>query len=153
MLRQIWQQSRWLAGALLAFLVLSGSCALRTLGVNGLAPQLVAVQPAEEGQSQADPEREAEEARRALELFLRREKLLLRQGEFSLEFNAVYATDTRDAFVPLNDARPLRSIHNMDVLDSGGRWSSTDGIAVNGWCAHLWRFSPYSAPAPCTWWG
>jgi hypothetical protein len=115
MLRQIWQRSRWLVGALLAFLVFSGSGALRTVGVNGLAPQPVAAQPAEEGQSQADPEREAEEAKRALDVFLRREKLLFRQGEYSLELDAFYSTDNRDDFVRVNNIRELANIETRLV--------------------------------------
>jgi Putative MetA-pathway of phenol degradation len=121
MLRPIWQRSRWLAGALLAFLVLSGSCALRTVEVSGLGPRPAAAQPAgegqtqEEGQTQADPEREAEEARRAMDLFLRREKLLFRQGEYSLELDVFYISDERDDFLALNNSRELATITTRQV--------------------------------------
>ncbi len=118
MLRQIWQRSRWLAEALLAFLVLSGSCALRTVEVSGLGLRPAAAQPAGEGQTQADPEREAEAARRAMDLFLRQEKLLFRQGEYALELNAFYLSDERDDFLALNNSRELATITTRQVQPS-----------------------------------
>lgn len=65
-----------------------------------LAP--VWAQPAEEGrppEAEEDREKEAEEARRALEIFLREQRVIFRQGELALELDTFYSTDTRDQFV------------------------------------------------------
>jgi Putative MetA-pathway of phenol degradation len=109
MVKHTWDRGRRLACAFVAVLALFGTYALHMVGINGLAPLSAAAQPAE-GQSQADLEQEAEEARRAMELFLRREKLLFRQGEFSLEFDAFYSTDSREDFMRLNNSRELAEV-------------------------------------------
>jgi Putative MetA-pathway of phenol degradation len=115
MVKHTWERGQRLACAFVAVLALFGTCALHVVGIK-VAPVSVAAQPAEgqsqpaEGQSQADLEREAEEARRAMELFLRREKLLFRQGEFSLELAAFYSTDSRQDFERLNNSRELAEV-------------------------------------------
>ena len=82
MVKLTWQRCRGLAWALATVLTVSGGGAWQAVGMNGLALAPVAAQPAEGlAPSQADLEREAEEARRAMEVFLRREKLLFRKGE------------------------------------------------------------------------
>jgi Putative MetA-pathway of phenol degradation len=107
------QQGQWLTGALVVLIVVA--CTLHAVGVSGLGPPPAAAQPAVGDQPQADPEREAEEARRAMDVFLRQEKLLFRQGEFSLELDAFYATDQRDDFVSLDGIRQLSTISTQLV--------------------------------------
>ena len=75
-----------------------------------LALRPAGAQPSGQDQPQADPEREAEEARRAMDVFLRREKLTFRKGEGSLELDAFYATDKGTDFVPFDDTRDLATI-------------------------------------------
>jgi hypothetical protein len=48
----------------------------------------------------ADREREAKEARRQLELFMREQKLLFKRGEMQFELSASYAQDTSERFFP-----------------------------------------------------
>jgi Putative MetA-pathway of phenol degradation len=59
--------------------------------VNLLASLPISAQPAEE-----DVRKEAEEARRSLELFLREQRVLFRQGEINLELDIFYSMDTGD---------------------------------------------------------
>jgi hypothetical protein len=101
--------------------------------MNGLALAPVAAQPAEGlAPSQADLEREAEEARRAMEVFLRREKLLFRQGEYSLELDAFYSTSTRDDFVRVDDFRALSKITNRLVSWSAiARYGLIDNLELD----------------------
>lgn len=61
-----------------------------------LGPSMVWAQPAKEDK---DVREEAEEARRAMDVFLRQEKVLIRRGELWLELDAFYSTDTRDDLV------------------------------------------------------
>jgi hypothetical protein len=79
-----WPKSGW--GVSLAV----GCLALLCSGV--LLP--VWAQEAEE-----DRQKEAEEARRALEIFLREQRVIFRRGELALELDTFYSTDTRDQFV------------------------------------------------------
>jgi hypothetical protein len=60
--------------------------------VNLLAFRPIPAQPVEE----EDVRKEAEEARRALELFLREQRVLFRQGELELELSTFYSMDTRE---------------------------------------------------------
>jgi hypothetical protein len=60
--------------------------------VHLLASLPISAQPAEE----EDVRKEAEEARRALELFLREQRVLFRQGEINLELDIFYGMDTGD---------------------------------------------------------
>jgi hypothetical protein len=61
-----------------------------------LCPSMVSAQPAKEDK---DVREEAEEARRAMDVFLRQEKVLIRRGELWLESNSFYSTDSRDDLV------------------------------------------------------
>jgi Putative MetA-pathway of phenol degradation len=61
-----------------------------------LGPGMVWAQPAKE---EKDIREEAEEARRAMDVFLRQEKVLIRRGELWLELDSFYSTDTRDDFL------------------------------------------------------
>jgi Putative MetA-pathway of phenol degradation len=138
MVRQTWRRRR-LAWALATVLTVSGGPALQAVGMNGLAPLTAAAPPAEsQGPSQADQEREAEEARRALEIFLRREKITFRQGEFSFELDAFYSTDTRDAFVRVIDpnnasgTRVFAQIQNTQAFGTAiGRYGLIDDLELD----------------------
>jgi hypothetical protein len=55
--------------------------------------------PAASAEAAEDPQKEAEEARRAQEIFLREQLVLARRGELALEFDTFYSTDTRKDFV------------------------------------------------------
>jgi hypothetical protein len=71
------------------------SCGLLIiLLVNLLTSLPTPVRAAEE-----DPQQEAEETRRAMEVFLREQLVLSRRGELSLEFDTFYSTGTRHQFV------------------------------------------------------
>ena len=83
---------------------------LHEVGVGLLSPRLVVAQPVGPDNPRADPEREAEEARRAMDVFLRREKLTFRKGEGSLELDAFYAIDKGTDFVPFDNIRDLATI-------------------------------------------
>ncbi|MDQ3930721.1 MAG: transporter [Chloroflexota bacterium] len=50
-------------------------------------------------QAEGDVQQEAEESRRALEIFLREQRVIFRRGELALELDTFYSTDTRDQFV------------------------------------------------------
>jgi hypothetical protein len=110
MVRQTWPRWRWLAGAWLVLLAVASTSTLHEVGVSGLGSRPAAAQPMGQDQPQADPEREAEETKRAMDVFLRREKLTFRQGEGSLELDAFYATDKGTDFVPLDNTRDLGTI-------------------------------------------
>jgi hypothetical protein len=55
--------------------------------------------PAASTEAAEDSQKEAEEARRAMEVFLREQLVLSRRGELSLEFDTFYSTGTRNQFV------------------------------------------------------
>ena len=110
MVRQTWPQRRWLAGLWFVLLVPASPGILHEVGVGLLSPRLVVAQPVGPDNPRADPEREAEEARRAMDVFLRREKLTFRKGEGSLELDAFYAIDKGTDFVPFDNIRDLATI-------------------------------------------
>jgi outer membrane putative beta-barrel porin/alpha-amylase len=62
------------------------------------APSALWAQPAKEDR---DVREEAEAAQRAMDIFLRAQKVLIRRGEVGLELNSFYSTDTREDFVNL----------------------------------------------------
>jgi hypothetical protein len=55
--------------------------------------------PAASTEAAEDSQKEAEEARRAMEVFLREQLVLSRRGELSLEVDTFYSTGTRNQFV------------------------------------------------------
>jgi len=62
-----------------------------------LTPALLFAQPENNDPStEEDVQQEAEEAQRALDLFLRNQKLLYKKGEMSFEFSAFYSTNIQD---------------------------------------------------------
>jgi hypothetical protein len=60
------------------------------------SPSLLWAQPAKEDR---DVREEAEAAQRAMDVFLREQKVLIRRGEVWFELNTFYSTDTRNDFV------------------------------------------------------
>jgi Putative MetA-pathway of phenol degradation len=56
----------------------------------------------ESGQAEETPQQEAEEARRAMEVFLREQRVLFRRGDLAFEFDTFYSTDTRDEVIRTN---------------------------------------------------
>jgi Putative MetA-pathway of phenol degradation len=67
-----------------------------TAVVAGLAPLPA---PTASAEAAEDAQKEAEETRRAMEVFLREQLVLSRRGELSLEFDTFYSTGTRNQFV------------------------------------------------------
>jgi Putative MetA-pathway of phenol degradation len=61
-----------------------------------LSPSALPAQPAKEDR---DVREEAEAAQRAMDIFLREQKVLIRRGEVGLELSSFYSTDSRDDFV------------------------------------------------------
>jgi hypothetical protein len=85
------------------------------LGLFALAtPSTLWAQAAKEERS---PREEAEEAQRAMDIFLREQKVLIRRGEFGLELNTFYSTDTRDEFAVINGAVGRAEVRTR-VVDS-----------------------------------
>jgi hypothetical protein len=98
------------AHACICVLALLSSCTLTAVVTNLLAASRVSAQPAP-----GELEAEAEEARRALDVFLREEQILLRRGELALELDTLYATGTRDRFVTNIAGAPLAEVTNWSV--------------------------------------
>jgi hypothetical protein len=59
---------------------------------------------------------EAEEARRALELFLREQQVFFRKGELGLELGSFYSTDRRQEFVRVGAGVALAEVTNRSAL-------------------------------------
>lgn len=80
-------------------------CSLAMLGIYAVLAALVSlftlpvapVEPAEPAEE--DRQQEAEETRRAMELFLREQRVLFRKGELALELDSFYSTDTHEQFL------------------------------------------------------
>jgi hypothetical protein len=82
----VWRLSVWLVRPL--------PLALLVLGL--LHPLAVRAQPPKDDR---DVREEAEATQRAMDIFLRGEKVLIRRGEWGLDLTSFYSTDTRDVFV------------------------------------------------------
>lgn len=92
-----------------------GVCVGVLLMLSSGEPRAVFAQPGEEGEPPGEEEsleQAAEEARRALDLFLRQERIIFRPGEFAFELGMFYRTDTDEEFVPVGALRPLAKITN-----------------------------------------
>jgi hypothetical protein len=63
----------------------------------------------------SDLQQDAETARRALDMFLRQQKVLFRKGELELELSTFYSTDERDALVRADSGRALARIESRSV--------------------------------------
>ena len=71
--------------------------------MNLIAPSLLPTWAAEESpQAEENPEKEAEEARRAMEVFLRERLVLVRRGDLGFELDIFYLNDTSDEFIRTN---------------------------------------------------
>jgi len=81
------QLKRWLA------LILLGTI------VHFLVPWPVSAQRPEEEQKAEDVQKQAEEAQRALDIFLRDQRVLFRPGEVALELGFFYSQDTQETFL------------------------------------------------------
>jgi type II secretory pathway pseudopilin PulG len=81
------QFKRWLA------IILMGAVA------HLLMPWSVHAQRTEEEQNAEDVQRQAEEAQKALELFLREQRVVFRRGEGTLELGLLYSLDTKETFL------------------------------------------------------
>src|SRR5262249_10527760 len=103
--RQRSQGKRSGVGTWFAILVVTSASSMCVVRVLDLAAQPSGTESSGQSQSQADLKREAEEARQAMDVFLRREKLTFRQSEGSLEPDAFYATDEGTNFVTVNNFR------------------------------------------------
>jgi hypothetical protein len=84
---------RWLA------IILMGAVA------HLLMPWSVHAQRTEEEQKAEDVQQQAEEAQKALELFLREQRVVFRQGEGALELGLFYSLDTKDSFLRSAEGR------------------------------------------------
>jgi hypothetical protein len=92
-----------------------GVCVGVLLMLSSSAPGAVFAQPGEEGEAPGEEEsleQAAEEARRALDLFLRQERIIFRPGEFAFELGMFYRTDTDEEVVSVGAQRPLAKITN-----------------------------------------
>src|SRR5919109_2212419 len=99
------ERSGWIVGALAYFLTLVSSCTLIGMITNILIPLPISAQPAA-----GELETEAEEARRALDIFLREQRVLFKRGELALELDTFYASDTKDQFIGVNSGTQLTKI-------------------------------------------
>jgi hypothetical protein len=90
--------------------------ATRDQGVVAQKVRGAAVLAAQEGEANVEEEESleqaAEEARRALDLFLRQEKIIFRPGEFGFELGMFYRTGTDEEFVSVGSLRSLAKITN-----------------------------------------
>jgi hypothetical protein len=64
-----------------------------------LVPWPVAAQSPEAEQKTEDVQKQAEEAQRALDIFLREQRVLFRRGELALELGLFYSQDTKETFL------------------------------------------------------
>jgi hypothetical protein len=77
-----------------------------------LSPAPLRAQPAKEDR---DVREEAEATQRAMDIFLREQKVLIRRGELWLELNSFYITDTRDDFVGSGTAVGLAKVRTRSA--------------------------------------
>ena len=85
------------------------------LMLRGGAPGAVFAQPGGEGEPPGEEEsleEAAEEARRALDLFLRQERIIFRPGEFAFELGMFYRTDTDNELLSVGALRTAGKITN-----------------------------------------
>jgi Putative MetA-pathway of phenol degradation len=71
--------------------------------------------PAQSQRDDRDVREEAEAAQRAMDIFLREQKVLIRRGELGLELSSFYSTDSRDQFVGSGDAVGLAEVQTRLV--------------------------------------
>jgi len=100
-----------------------------------LAPTLLFAQPENNDPStEEDVQQEAEDAQRALDLFLRDQKLLYKKGEFSFEFSAFYSTSIQDTVWQdknTNNIFLAKNIHRALNTSFTTRYGLMDGLELN----------------------
>ena len=95
--------------------------------LNLLAHSLVSAQPPAE-----DIQKEAEEARRAMEVFLRDQKLLFKKGEHQLELDTFYSTDTETEFILVGSTIGIGKIQNRSAgMSLIARYGILDVLELN----------------------
>jgi hypothetical protein len=77
-----------------------------------LSPGALRAQPAKEDR---DVREEAEAAQRAMDIFLREQKVLIRRGELWLELNSFYSTDSRHDFAGSGTAVGLAEVRTQSA--------------------------------------
>jgi Putative MetA-pathway of phenol degradation len=88
--------------------------------------------PAASAEAEEDAQKEAEEARRAMEVFLREQLVLSRRGELSLELDTFYSTSTRDEFVRSDGGVALVKRTNRTVSSTFiPRYGIIDGLELD----------------------
>jgi len=97
---------RWLA------LILIGAVA------HLLVPWPVSAQPPGEEQKAEDVQKQAEEAQKALEIFLREQRVLFKRGELALELGLFYSLDTKETFLRSDTNTVFAKITKRIVLPS-----------------------------------
>jgi len=89
------------------------SCVLLGAVVFFLVPPPVRAQPAEE-----DLQQQMEEVKKATDLFLREQKLIFGKGDFTLELDSFYASDTKVQFVRTGVGYQLAKITDRSVIST-----------------------------------
>lgn len=106
---------------------LPNSCIVLVLLINLVTFLHPPVRAAEE-----DLQREAEEARRAMEVFLREQRVLFRRGELALELSTFYSTDTREEFVRIDSDVAFIKLTNRLVNSVFiARYGLLDGLELD----------------------
>ena len=111
--------------------------------------------------SQGDRQKEAEEAKRDIEEFLRRQKILFKPGELELEFNIIYGQDTAENTCFGFDVRfcapgsPVTPKLITRTVDTGlvVRYGVIDNLEFNlrlpfGFIEQEQDFTPFEVPNP-----
>jgi hypothetical protein len=121
-------------GRLNARLVRRLAVALMVAGLFG-PPSL----PAQSPRDERDVREEAEAAQRAMDIFLREQKVLIRRGELGLELSSFYSTDSRDQFVGSGDAVALAEVRTR-LIESTliVRYGLLDDLEVNVRVPFVW---------------
>jgi hypothetical protein len=101
----------------------------RTTGSN-MFPQVAQAEALQS--SEEDVREQAEEARRARDIFLREERILIRQGELQLEFSTFYSIDTRDQLIPILGENSLlvQSKNRAVSTNLLGRYALVDDLEL-----------------------
>ena len=88
--------------------------------------------PAAPAATAEDSEKEAEETRRAMEVFLREQLVLSRRGELSLEFDTFYSTGTRNQFIRSDGSVAFIERTNQTVTTTFiPRYGIIDGLELD----------------------
>ncbi len=131
--------SRFSSGKCLAagiLIGLLGGCA--TTGTapetGSLSQPAVVQEPPQDGNSESDASvaQEAQALERALDLFLRDQKVLIKQGEFAVEWSTAIAWDSQNTWLPVEDALVFAEMNNqIETSLVTGRVGLFDRIELN----------------------